>query len=85
MATFSVLYWQDIPSQVKAEGGGDEVSLPLPPRFMERIDQVAADRELLDADSYLAHWHWSEPQERAGSAQEVAEAVVAELDAKSTW
>lgn len=85
MATYRVLYWQEIPSQVKAEDDGGEVNLPMPPRFMEHIDEVAADRELLDADSYLEQWRWSEPQERAGTAQDVAEAVVAELEAQAPW
>ena len=31
-------------------------------------------------DAYLEGWHWSEEQERAGSAGEVADALVKELD-----
>ena len=34
------------------------------------------------ADDYLAQWKWSEEEEREGSAQEVAEALKAELEAK---
>ncbi len=81
MATYKVLYWQEIPSQIRAEDDQDEVSLPLAPKFMERIDQLAVQRGLRNADDYLAQWKWSEDQERDGSAQEVAEAVRAELEA----
>src|SRR5437588_9745356 len=81
MAIYRILYWQEIPSQVKAEDDDGDVNLPLHPRFIARIDQVAMQRGLLDADDYLAQWRWSEEEERAGTASEVAEAVKAELEA----
>jgi hypothetical protein len=52
---------------------------------MERIDRLAAQRDLQASDDYLAQWQWSEEQERDGSAREVAEAVRAELEAEATW
>lgn len=82
MATYKVLYWQEIPTQVRAEDAADEVTLPLPARFMEQIDRLATQRGLQQADDFLAQWHWSEEEERDGSAQEVAQAVIAELEAK---
>ncbi len=85
MAAYQILYWQEIPSLVKAEDGHDEVSLPLPSRFLEHIDAVAEARDLQDADGYLDQWHWSDLQQRDGSAQEVATAVVAELDRQADW
>jgi hypothetical protein len=86
MATYRVLYWQEIPSQIRAEDEqGNDASLELPPRFMERIDAVANRLGYVDSDEYLAQWHWSEEFERAGSAQEVAEAVRNELDARTDW
>jgi len=82
MAIYKVLYWQEIPTQVKAEDGVDEVNLALEDRFMKLVDAVASRRGLRSADDYLAQWKWSEEEERDGSAQEVAEAVKAELEAK---
>ena len=83
MATYKILYWQEIPSQIKAEDDADDVTLPLDGKFMELIDRVAAQRGLTSADDYLAQWTWSEEEEREGSAREVAEAVKAELESKS--
>ena len=60
MATYKILYWQEIPSQIKAEDDLDEVTLPLDRKFMERIDQLAAKRGLQGADDYLAQWNWSD-------------------------
>lgn len=85
MALVRVLYWQEIPSQIAASDGIDEVTVVMPPRFMERIDQLAAKRGLQAADDYLAQWRWTEDQEREGSAEEVAEAVRAELEAAADW
>ena len=82
ITTYKVLYWQEIPSLIKAEDERDEVTLALAPRFMERIDQLAAQRGLQGADDYLAQWQWSDEQRREGTAQDVAEAVKSELEAK---
>ena len=86
MATFKILYWQEIPSQIKVEDDdGAEVNRELPPKFMERIDVVAAKRGLLNSDDYLAQWKWSDEERRDGSAAEVADALIAELTAKANW
>jgi hypothetical protein len=40
---------------------------------------------LQEADAYLAEWKWSEEEDREGSAEEVAAAVSAELEAQADW
>lgn len=85
MATYRILYWQEIPSQIKAVDDLDEVTAQLDSRFMERIDQLAAQRGLQGTDDYLAQWHWSDDQERDGTAEDVARAVKRELEADADW
>ncbi|HET7221234.1 MAG TPA: virulence factor [Vicinamibacterales bacterium] len=85
MATYRILYWQEVPSQIRAEDENGEVNLPLPQKFMVRIDALAAARGLEGADDYLAQWRWSDEEEREGSAQEVADAISRELDAHADW
>jgi hypothetical protein len=80
MARFQILYWQTIPSQVKAWDDFDEVKLELPPRFVALIDRAALEQGLTGSDAYLAEWRWSEEEERLGPAASVAEAVKAELE-----
>ena len=82
MAIYKVLYWQEIPTQIKVEDDVDDITMMLDGRFMEQVDLLAAKRGLQGADDYLAQWKWSEEEERAGSAREVAEALKAELEAK---
>jgi len=85
VATYKILYWQEIPSQIKVKDDLDDVTLPLDSRFMERIDQLAAQRGLQSTDDYLAQWRWSDEQERGGTAEDVARAVKLELEADFNW
>jgi hypothetical protein len=82
VATYKILYWQEIPTQIKAEDELDDVTVMLSDDFMKQIDILAAKRGLQDSDDYLAQWKWSDEEEREGSASEVAEALKAELEAK---
>jgi 5-methyltetrahydrofolate--homocysteine methyltransferase len=80
-AKFQILYWQDIPSEVKAWDDFDEVKISLPEKFALRIDASAQKQGLISQDAYAAHYRWSDAAERAGSPREVAEAVCKELAA----
>jgi hypothetical protein len=82
MATYKILFWQEVPTQIKTEDDLDEVTMMLDDKFMAHIDILAAKRGLQSTDDYLAQWKWSEEREREGSAQEVAEALKSELEAK---
>ena len=85
MATYKILYWQEVPSQIRAEDDDGDVSVELPQKFMVRIDALATQRGLAGADDYLAQWRWSDEEEREGTAQDVADAVLAELEAQADW
>ena len=82
MAIYKVLYWQEIPTQIRAEDDEDDVTVELNGRFLRQVDILAAKRGLQAADDYLAQWQWSDEIERKGSARSVAEAVRAELEEK---
>ena len=82
MTTYKILYWQEIPTQIKAEDEADDVTVMLDGRFMAQVDILAAKRGLQSTDDYLAQWEWSEEHEREGTAREVSEAVKSELEAK---
>jgi predicted transcriptional regulator len=85
MATYKILYWQEVPSQIKVEDASDDVTVQLPDRFQRRIDELAAERGLAHSDDYLAQWHWSDEQDREGTAQAVADALTAELETAADW
>ncbi|MDQ6885219.1 MAG: virulence factor [Candidatus Dormibacteraeota bacterium] len=83
MAKYQVMFWKHIPAQVKAWDDGHEVKRMLPDRFQAAIDAYAMKDGSTDMDAYLEAWRWGDPQERAGSAEDVANSLVKELDAQN--
>ena len=80
MASYRVMCWRGIPSQVKAtDETGASVARMLPNRWQQEIDRVAMREDLAGTDEYLELWGWSGQSERPGTAEEVADAVLAEL------
>ena len=82
MAKYKILYWQEIPTQIRAEDDFDDVTAMLDERFMKLVDAQAMKRGLQETDAFLAAWRWSEEEEREGTAHEVAAALKAEIEAK---
>jgi hypothetical protein len=82
MATYQILYWHDIPVQVRAGGRRDRVSEALPDRFQEAVDAAAMKAKLTGSDGYIEGFQWGKRQEREGTADQVAKAIAAELDAQ---
>ncbi|HEY2373384.1 MAG TPA: virulence factor [Gaiellaceae bacterium] len=84
MTRVQVLYWQDVPSVIKATGDdGSEVKRQLPEWYQQEIDKRAMVQGLTDSDAYLEQWHWTEPEERPGSPDDVIDAVERELDERT--
>jgi hypothetical protein len=81
MAKYQVMFWKHIPAQVKAWDETGEVKRLLPDRFQAAIDAYAMKDGSTEMDAYLEAWRWEEVEERPGSAEEVAGALVKELDA----
>ena len=67
---------------VEARDAVETVTRPLSDRFQQLIDSVAMQLGIHGEDAYLKLWDRGQPQERPGSAAEVADAVVAELEAR---
>jgi hypothetical protein len=81
VARFQILYWQDVPSLVKAfADDGTEMKRALPEWFQEEIDKRAMVQGLAATDAYLEQWHWGDVQERPGSASDVVDDVARELE-----
>lgn len=74
MAQYRILYCRRIPLGVEARDPNGTVREHMPPRFQEAVDRHPRKGD--------AMFRWSAPQEREGSAEEVARAVVAELNAQ---
>ena len=81
MARYQILYWQDVPSVIKAfDESGGEVKRQLPDWYQQEIDKRAMVQGLTGSDEYLEQWHWGDVDERPGTADEVLETVERELE-----
>jgi hypothetical protein len=80
MARYQVLYWQDVPSLIKAfHDDGSTVSRQLPDWFQQEIDKRAMVQGLVESDAYLEQWRWGEIEERPGDVTDVLDEVEREL------
>jgi hypothetical protein len=83
MARYRVLAWREIPTQVQVtDAAGATVKRPMPRWFMQEISRITMREGLAGTDEYLALFDWSEEVERDGTADAVADDVVAELCAR---
>ena len=81
MTIIQIVYWRDIPAQVKVKAGRVRASRQLTDRFQVAIDRAAMRAGLFNADDYLNAWRTADRPEREGEPEAVAEAVAAELEA----
>lgn len=80
MARYRVLSWREIPTQVEvSDDTGARVKRPMPRWYMQEVSRITMREGLAGTDAYLEEFAWSEDVEQPGSAEEVADAVMAEL------
>ena len=80
MIQYQVLYWRDIPAQIKLFVGRRPRSHALPTRFQLAIDRIAMQEGLVGTDAYLDQWHWSAKQERTGTPEDVLQTILCETE-----
>ena len=78
---YQIVYWRDIPAQVKVKAGRARAGKQLSERFQVFIDRAAMRTGLFNTDDYLNEWRTSDAQDREGEPDTVVEAVAAELEA----
>ena len=81
MASYQVMFWKHIPSQVKAWEGDTQVKRMMPSRFQVAIDAFAMKDGSTEMDAYLDGWKWGPVEERSGSPADVLGQVIDELTA----
>ena len=81
MASYQVMFWKHIPSQVQAWDGDDKAKRMLPDYFQAAIDAYAMKDGSTEMDAYLEGWHRGPVEDRPGTPEEVLNAVIEELTA----
>ena len=82
MAKYRITYWREIPTMIQVSGEGREVKMPMPRRFGGAVSAYATRAGLTSSSDFAAQYHRSEWIERDGSPEDVAQALIAELEEK---
>jgi hypothetical protein len=78
---YQIVYWREIPVQVKVRSGQQRVARPLSSRFQEAIDAAAMHAKATSTDDYLEDWHVSDWEDGEGDAEVFADSLVSRLEA----
>ena len=80
MARYRIFYWKHIPSSFTVEGDGRTVKKQLSQKIQNAIDAYAMATGLTGTEEYSTQYKRGPWVEREGSPEEVAEALLAELE-----
>ena len=80
MATLTIMYWRDIPSQVIVKAGRKAEKRMLDDRFQEAIDMAAMRDGTQGSDAYLEHWRRGAPVACGDDLAAEADRALAELE-----
>ncbi len=79
--TYQIVYWRDIPAQIKLRSEKGRLARSLSTRFQEAIDAAAMHANATGTDAYLEEWRSGPTQQGEGDPESIADALVAELEA----
>lgn len=78
---YQILFWRDIPAQIKLRGDRQRLNKSLPERFQEAIDEAAMRVRATSTDEYLEEWRASEWYESDQEVELLAESVLEMIEA----
>ena len=79
---YQIIYWRDIPSQIKAKVKRKRMSRPLADRFMVSIDAAAMKSGDTDTDEYLEQWKPSEWMDIEGEPNAFLDQLVEKIESE---
>jgi len=80
VASLTILYWRDIPSQVVVRSGRSSARRELPERFIRAIDAAAMHAGAKSEDAYLAEWRRGDPTPCGEDLEQEAQAAAERLE-----
>ena len=82
--TYQIVYWRDIPAQLRIRSGDQRFSRSLDQRFQEAIDSAAMTAGKTSTDDYLEDWRNSEWLSATGDEDPArfADALVTEIESQ---
>ncbi|MDQ2691384.1 MAG: virulence factor [Chloroflexota bacterium] len=80
MARYRITYWKHIPQSFVVEGDGRTVKRQLSQKIQNAIDAYAMAEGATSTADYAAQYKRGEWTERDGAPEDVAEALLSELE-----
>ncbi len=80
--TYQIVYWRDIPAQVRVRSGNRRTNRQLSLRFQEAIDAAAMHAQATTSDDYLADWRSTEWQHAEGDPDQFTEQLAKQIEAE---
>ncbi len=80
-SNYQIVYWRDIPAQVRTRLDRERITRPLTERFQVAIDAAAMRANATSTDDYLENWRTSDWQPSEGDPTSLAERLVAQIEA----
>jgi metal-dependent amidase/aminoacylase/carboxypeptidase family protein len=77
------MYWKEIPQSFTVEGNGRTIKKELSQKIQNKIDAYAMAIGATSTTDYAKQYKRGQWIEREGSAEELAEALLAELEAEA--
>lgn len=81
MARYRIMYWKHIPQSFIVEGDGQTIKKQLSQKVQDKIDAFAMVEGLTSTSDYAAQYKRGNWIEQEGSAEEVADALLSQLEA----
>ena len=82
MTRYRIMYWKHIPQSITVEGDGRTIKKELSQKVQNAIDAYAMAAGLTSTSDYAKEYKRGVWIERDGSPEEVAEALLSELEAE---
>ena len=80
MAKYRIMYWKHIPQSFTVEGDGRSIKRQLSQKIQNKIDAYAMADGLTSTTDYANQFKRGDWIERDGTPEEVADALLAELE-----
>ena len=82
MTKYRITYWKHIPTSFTVEGESRTIKKQLSQKIQNKIDAYAMATGLTSTDDYAKQYRRGEWIEREGTPEEVADALLSELEAE---
>jgi len=83
MAKYRIMYWKDIPQSFTVDGDGKTVKKELSQKVQNKIDAYAMVIGAISTSDYAKEYKRGQWIEREGTADDIAEMLLAELEAEA--